>query len=318
MMRQMLAKTNHGDGRYRAEHRALLPDGQIRWIVSRGRVDFNRKGEPIRLRGVSLDITQKKHADLEAQAHRNEVAHLLRVASLAELSSALAHELSQPLTAILSNAQAAQLIIAHDKRDLEEIRNILADIVNDDKRASEVIARLRVLLKKSDFQPQPLEANALIQEVLKLMNYDLTARPVRVVTELTAGLPAVRGDRVQLQQVLINLILNARDAMALSAENARTLTLRSRRAEGNVIQISVSDTGTGIPPGYEETIFQPYQTTKPQGLGLGLSLSRSIVLAHEGRLWGENQAQGGAAFHFTVPVWQGDSLKVTQETPAHW
>jgi two-component system, LuxR family, sensor kinase FixL len=306
MTRQVLAKTNQGDVRYQAEYRVLLPDGRTRWIASQGRVDFSSKGRPTRLRGVSLDVTHKKLADLEAQAHRNEVAHLLRVASLAELSSALAHELSQPLTAILSNAQAAQLIIAHDKRDLEDIRDILRDIVNDDKRASEVITRLRVLLKKSEFQPQQLKANELIQEVLKLMNYDLMSRPVRVVTEFAAGLPPIRGDRVQLQQVLINLILNARDAMAQSAENARTLTLRSRRAEGNLIQISVSDTGTGIPPGDEEKIFQPYHTTKPQGLGLGLSLSRSIVLAHEGRLWGENQARGGAAFHFTVPVWQGE------------
>ena len=313
LTRQMLTKAIQGDGRYQAEYRALLPDGHMRWIASQGRVDFNCKGQPIRLRGVSLDVTHKKHADLEAQAHRDEVAHLLRVASLAELASALAHELNQPLTAILSNAQAAQLIIAHDNCDLKEIRDILRDIVSDDKRAGEVIARLRVLLKKSEFQPQQLEANELIQEVLKLMNYELMARPVRVVTEFTAGLPPIRGDRVQLQQVLINLILNARDAMAQSTERDRTLTLRSRRVEDNSIQISVADTGIGIAPGDEERIFQPYHTTKPQGLGLGLSLSRSIVLAHGGRLWGENQARGGTAFHFTVPVWQGDALKVTQE-----
>jgi two-component system sensor kinase FixL len=314
MTRQMLAKANQGDGRYQTEYRASLPDGHIRWIASRGRVDFNDKGQPIRLRGVSLDITQNKHAELEAQAHRNEVAHLLRVASLAELSSALAHELSQPLTAILSNTQAAQLIIAHDKCNLEELRDILHDIIHDNKRASAIIARQRSLLKKSEFYSQQLEANELIQEVLQLMHYDLTACPVWVVTEFTAGLPSIRGDRVQLQQVLINLILNARDVMTQSAENARTLTLRSTRVEGPFIQISVEDTGTGIPPGEEERIFQPYHTTKLQGLGLGLSLSRSIVLAHGGRLWGENQAQGGAAFHFTVPVWQGDSLEVTQES----
>jgi signal transduction histidine kinase len=139
------------------------------------------------------------------------------------------------------------------------------------------------------------------------MNYDLTARPVRVVTEFTAGLPSIRGDRVQLQQVLLNLIFNARDAMARTAENARTLTLRSSRLEDGVIQIAVADTGIGIAPGDEERIFQPYHTTKPQGLGLGLSLSRSIVLAHGGRLWGENQPLGGAVFCFTVPVWEGDA-----------
>jgi signal transduction histidine kinase len=314
MMCRTLTKAIQGDGRYQAEYRALPPDGHIRWIASQGRVDFNNKGKPIAIRGVSLDVTLKKHADLEAQAHRKEVAHLLRVASLAELSSALAHELNQPLTAILSNAQAAQLSITRDKYDLEEIRDILRDIVNDDKRASDVITRLRALLKKSEFQPQQLEANELIQEVLKLLNYDLTARSVRVVTEFTAGLPTIRGDRVQLQQVLINLILNARDAMAQFTERARILTLRSRRVEDRLIQISVADTGIGIAPGDEEKIFQPYHTTKPQGLGLGLSLSRSIVLAHGGRLWVENQSADGAVFHFTVPAWQADSPQFIQET----
>jgi two-component system, LuxR family, sensor kinase FixL len=236
------------------------------------------------------------------------------VASLAELASALAHELNQPLTAILSNAQAAQLSIARDKYDLEELRDILRDIVSDDKRASEVITRLRVLLKKSEFKPQRLEANELIQEVLKFMHYELMARPVRVVTEFTAGLPTIRGDRVQLQQVLINLILNARDAMAQSAERDRTLTLRSKRVDDNIIQISVADTGIGIAPGDQEKIFQAYHTTKPQGLGLGLSLSRSILLAHGGHLWVENQSAGGAVFHFTVPAWHGDAPKVAQET----
>jgi PAS domain S-box-containing protein len=307
MTRQTLAKANYGDGRHQTEYRILLPDGRMRWIASQGRVEFNRNGQPIRLRGVSLDITHSKQAEFEAQAHRNEVAHLLRVASLGELSSAVAHELNQPLAAILSNAQAAEVLLSRDKYDLEEIRQILRDIVTDDWRAREVIHRLRLLLKKSEFQPEPLEANELIKEVLKLMKFDLTARGVRVVTEFTTGLPSIRGDRVQLQQVLINLIFNASDAMAHPPESARILTLRSSRVEGSVIQISVLDTGSGIPPGDEETIFEPYYTTKPQGLGLGLSLSRSIVLAHRGRLWAENQSFGGATFHFAIPEWKGDA-----------
>jgi two-component system sensor kinase FixL len=307
MTRHTLAKADHGDGRYQAEYRILLPDGRMRWIASQGRVEFDKNGQPICLRGVSQDITHGKQAEFEAQAHRNEVAHLLRVASLGELSSAVAHELNQPLAAIMSNAQAAELLLSRDKCDLEEVREILRDIVTDDWRAREVIQRLRLLLKKSEFQPEPMEANELINAVLKLMNFDLKARGVQVVTEFTAGLPLIRGDRVQLQQVLINLIFNASDAMAHPPENARILTLRSSRDEGSVIQISVSDTGTGIPPGDEETIFEPYHTTKPQGLGLGLSLSRSIVLAHGGRLWAENQSFGGATFHFAIPEWKGDA-----------
>jgi two-component system, chemotaxis family, CheB/CheR fusion protein len=251
---------------------------------------------------VTLEKIHSKQAEMEAQEHRNEVAHLLRVASIGELSAALAHELNQPLTAILTNAQAANLML-RDQFDLDEIRSILNDIITDNRRASQVISRLRNLLKKSEFELEKLNANELLREVLKLMNHELRARQVRVATELAAGLPSVLGDRVQLQQVLINLILNASEAMSRQPEKTRMLTLKSRR-EGGVVQISVADTGSGIPAGDEEKIFERYHTTKSQGLGLGLSLSRSILLAHGGRLWAENQAVGGAALHFTLPKWK--------------
>jgi PAS domain S-box-containing protein len=308
IMRRTLLQAIAGDGRYQAEYRVLLPDGTKRWLASQGRVEFGDDRRPLRLQGVLLDITQRKQAELEAQEQRGEVARLLRAASLGELSSALAHELNQPLAAILYNAQAAQLFLARDSCDMAEIRHILGDIVSDDQRASEVIRRLRALLTKGEFQPQALDANELIQEVLKLMNYDLMARAVGVVTEFTPGLPSIRGDRVQLQQVLINLILNAGDAMSQPPQNARTLTLRSLPAAGDGVEISVADTGNGIPPGGEETIFQPYHSTKPHGLGLGLSLSRSIVFAHGGRLWAENRTTGGAVFHCAIPAWRGESL----------
>jgi two-component system, LuxR family, sensor kinase FixL len=303
--RQALDKAYQGDGSYQAEHRLVLSDGQVRWLACQGRLEFNSDRQPLRLQGVSLDITRRKLAELEAQAHRNEAAHLLRAASLGELSSALAHELKQPLAAILSNAQAAQLYLNRDNLDLDEVRDILADIVADDKRAGDVIDRLHVLMKKGDLQPQPLEPNQLIRDVLTFMNHELTGRSVRVVTEFAAGLPSIRGDRVQLQQVLINLILNAEDAMSRPRNNDRTLTLRSGLLGDGIVQISVADTGNGIPPGGEETIFESYYTTKPQGLGLGLSLSRSILNAHGGRLWAENQASGGAVFHCAIPEWTG-------------
>jgi C4-dicarboxylate-specific signal transduction histidine kinase len=280
-----------------------MPDGQMRWVASEGYLELDGSGQPARLQGVSMDITHRKQAELDAHAHRNELAHLLRAASLGELSSALAHELSQPLTAILGNTQAAQLILAHEDCDIEEIRDILRDIAADDQRAGEIIGRLRGLLKKGEFQPQPLEANEIIREALKLMNYDLKARSVRVVTELGIGLPSIRGDSVQLQQVLINLILNAVDAMSERTQTARTLTLGSYRLADNRIRFSVVDTGIGIAPGNEEKIFEPYHTTKPRGLGLGLSLSRSIIFAHGGRMWAENRPAGGAALHFSIPEW---------------
>jgi two-component system, LuxR family, sensor kinase FixL len=302
IMRHTLAKSTQGDGRYQIEYRVLMPDGRLRWVSTEGYLELDSSGQPARLQGVTQDITNRKQAELDAHAHRNEVAHLMRAASLGELSSALAHELSQPLTAILGNVEAAQLMLAREGCDLEEIRDILRDVAADDKRAGEVIGRLRTLLKKGEFQPQSLDANDVIQEALKVMNYDLTAHSVRVVTELGIGLPSIRGDSVQLQQVLINLILNAVDAMSERAQSARTLTLGSCRLEDGSIGFFVADTGGGIAPGSEEKIFEPYHTTKPRGLGLGLSLSRSIALAHGGRLWAKNQPAGGAVFYVAIPA----------------
>jgi two-component system, LuxR family, sensor kinase FixL len=304
--RQALEEACRGDGNYQSEHRVLLPDGQVRWLACQGRLELNADNEPLRLLGVSLDITRRKLAELEAHAHRNEAAHLLRVASLGELSSAMAHELKQPLMAIMSNAQAAQILLARDNVDLREIRDIINDILADDKRAGEVIDRLHGLVKRRDFRPQPLEANQLIRDVLHMMNYELTSRSVQVVTELTADDLPIRGDRVQLQQVLINLILNAVDSMSQPPTNDRTLTLRSCRAAGNLIHISLADTGHGIPAGDEETIFESYYTTKSDGLGLGLSLSRSILMAHGGNLRAENQGSNGAIFHCSIPELRGD------------
>ena len=313
--RQALEDAYHGDGSYQTEHSVLLPDGQVRWISCHGRLELNEDDQPLRLQGVSLDITRRKLAELEAQAHRNEAAHMLRVASLGELSSALAHELKQPLTAILTNVQAAQHLLARDNFDLQQVREILSDVVADDKRAGEVIDRLHVLIKRREFQPEPLEANQLIRDVLRLMNHELTGRSVRVVTELTAGVLSIRGDRVQLQQVLLNLILNAVDSMSQPTTSDRTLTLRSRRMGDNVIQISVSDTGHGIPPGDEEAIFESYYTTKPEGLGLGLSLSRSILAAHGGHLRAENQGSSGATFHCSIPEWRDGCVSAQSQDP---
>ncbi len=302
--RQTLESACQGDGNYHSEHRVVLPDGQVRWLSCQGRIEFNEANQPLRLLGVSLDITRRKLAELEAQAHRNEAAHLLRVASLGELSSTLAHELRQPLTAIMSNAQTAQLLLDREGANLQEVRDIISDIVADDRRAGEIIERMHTLAKKRDFDPQPMDANQLIRDVLRLMKYELMSRSVRVVTELSAAVLDIRGDPVQLQQVLINLVLNAIDSMSKSPQQEHTLTFRSLRLQDDVIQISLSDTGGGIPPGDEETIFESYYTTKPGGLGLGLSLSRSILSAHGGQLRAETGAALGATLHCTLPEWK--------------
>ena len=200
-------------------------------------------GKPARMLGASIDITDRKQAELEIAQQRSELAHLSRVTMLGELSGSLAHELNQPLTAILSNAQAAQRFLSHDRADLNEVRDILTDIVAEDKRAGEVIRRLRLLLKKGEVQHQPLSVNEVIQEVLKLVRSDLVNQGFTARAELDPDLPAAHGDRVQLQQVLINLVMNACDAMAGSPAGSRKLIIRTALAEGAGICVSVADRG---------------------------------------------------------------------------
>jgi PAS domain S-box-containing protein len=287
---------------YAAEYRVVLPDNTQRWVTARGRVYPDTHGQPVRMMGATIDITSRKQAELEVQQQRGELAHLSRVTMLGELSGSLAHELNQPLTAILSNAQAAQRFLAHDNADLNEVRDILADIVAEDKRAGEVIRRLRLLLKKGEVQHQPFDLNEAVREVLKLVRSDLVNQGVAVHTELAPALPAVNADRVQLQQVLLNLVMNACDAMAGGLAGDRKLIIRTGLAGDEGIRVSVADRGAGLAPENLEKAFEPFFTTKVQGMGLGLSVCRTIINAHGGKLWAANNPERGATFHFTLPA----------------
>jgi len=247
-----------------------------------------------------LDITERRQNERTAARQRDEIAHLSRVATLGELSGSLAHEINQPLMGILSNAQAAQRFLAHDDVNLDEVREILVDIVEDDKRAGEVIRRLRALLKKGEVQKRPLDINAVVDDVVGLTRNDLMNRDVAVSTELTPDLPSVFGDQIQLQQVLLNLVMNACEAME-AVPGARQVHIRTRRADGGVVELSVADRGGGVPPADLERIFEPFVTTKEHGTGLGLSICRTIMAAHGGRLWAENVGEG-ATFRCTLPL----------------
>jgi PAS domain S-box-containing protein len=287
---------------YEAEYRVILPQGQLRWIAGRGQVEFDRDGQPVRLRGAALDITNRKQAELEAARHRNEMAHLSRVTTLGELSGSLAHELNRPLGAILSNAQAAQRMLANGGVDVAEFREILNDIVSENKRAAEVIRRLRLWLQKGEVQHQSLPINKVVRDVLKLMRTDLISQNVSVDTELARNLPIVTGDAVQLQQVLVNLVVNACDAMADGDTRERRLRIRTGIENGgDAVIVSVTDRGGGIQVKEAEQMFEPFFTTKAKGMGLGLSVCRTIIAAHRGRLWATNNAERGATFHFTMP-----------------
>ena len=245
------------------------------------------------------DISARRQAEQEAVERRNELAHLSRVALLAELSGSLAHELNQPLTAILSNAQAGARFLARDPPDLEEVRESLRDIVESDKRAGEIIRRMRAMLRKDPPDFQRLDLNEVVADVLHILHSDLITRSIGVRLELQPALPATIGDRIQLQQVLLNLVLNGCDAMA-SCEAPCVLTIRTRQPGPGRIILDVIDGGRGIPEQDLERIFEPFVSSKSAGLGLGLAVCRTIVQTHDGRLWAENNEGPGATLHLEL------------------
>ena len=250
-----------------------------------------------------VDITERKLAELEAARQRHDLAHLARVTALGELSSSLAHELTHPLTAILSNAQAAQRFLADDNVDLDEVREILNDIVTQDQRAGEVIHGLRLLLQKGEPQKQcdDVDLNEVIREVVQLMRSDLINRNATLDTDLAQNLPAVTGDRVQLQQVLLNLALNGCEALGDYNSSERRLLIASQWENG-AVRVSVADRGSGIPEEKMQQVFERFFTTKKEGMGLGLSVCRTIIDAHRGKIWATNNAGCGATFHFSLPI----------------
>ena len=265
-----------------------------------------RNGERVRLEGLvrrqsdelKIDATLIRKKDLEIIKQREELLHVTRVGKLAEFVSSLAHEISQPLTAILSYAQAAQRMLAGREPELQKV---LSYIIDDDQRAVEVIRRLRSLLKKSVPETKPLDINVLINDTVMLIATDAAVRNDVLKTKLENGLPLVRGDRIQLQQVLLNLISNSFDALE-GTQDTREISIRTSCKNTHTILVEVKDSGCGIIARNMPKLFTHFFTSKPDGLGMGLSISRSIVEAHGGRLEAKNNRGRGATFYFTIPV----------------
>jgi len=279
-------------------HEVLRADGTIgyqQWI------DHVIGDGGVEIQGIGRDVTQLRRAELEVDRQREQVTHLTRVAILGQLAGALAHELRQPLTAILSNAQAAQRLLMRESVDVAELNDILEDIVTDDVRTGEVIARLRSLLKKGEHVFRPLDVNTIVRDTLALARGKLVEHRVTLVSDLASPLPAARGDPVQLQQVLLNLLLNASEAMGENDPSERLLNVSSSR-QGDFVAVAVRDVGGGIAPQVADRLFEPFFTTKPQGLGLGLSICQSIIAVHGGQLTATNNGDRGATFVFTLPV----------------
>ncbi len=248
-----------------------------------------------------LDISDRKRAETDARRMREELTRVGRAATMGQLTAALAHEVNQPLTGILSNAQAARRFLAADPPDLGEIRAILDDIVADDRRAGEVVHRLRSMLKRREPELTLVDVNGLVQDVMRFLHSDAVLRNATLIQDLDAEAPAIMGDLVHLQQVLVNLVLNGLDAMKSVPAEQRRLIVRTERRDAAVC-IVVRDFGTGLPASSPERLFEPFFTTKPDGLGMGLPIARSIVEAHGGRLWAADSGDQGATFFITLPA----------------
>jgi len=296
-LQQAVDKALAGGQEFDLEYRVLDHQGDMRWIAARGRAPHGVAG---RLVGVALDITERKANDLAVEHDRAALRQLSRVSMVGQLSAAIAHQLNQPLAAILGNAEAAQKMLGRDGVDLQELRAICDDIVAEDRRASEVIRRLRELYQRADMKMEQVHLNTLAQETLELLHTELQLRHVAVATLLAPGLPPVTGSPVQLQQVLMNLILNGIDALS-SIDHERLLTLRTEAAHGEVC-LAVSDNGPGIRPDELKMVFEPFWSTKSNGMGMGLSICQSIVAAHGGRIVAMNNPNRGATFLVVLRV----------------
>jgi PAS domain S-box-containing protein len=278
----------------------ISKSGKIVFLETSGAPILDKAGQLLGYRGADTDVTARRLAEMETQTLRQELALFSRVATTGELAASIAHELNQPLAAILSNAQAALRLMQDKDPDIKELREIFEDIAADDQRAADVIRSLRSMLKKSTGERRPLMLNSLVKDVLSIVRNDGLARKISINFDSGSPLPQVNGDRVQLQQVILNLVMNAFEAMD-SSDGSRELKLRTRR-DGKEIILDVMDSGFGIPSDILDAIFTPFFTTKHSGLGMGLALSRTIVTAHNGRLWAENNPETGATFHLALPI----------------
>jgi signal transduction histidine kinase len=303
LVRQTIERASQDGNDFTITHRLLLPDGSVGYAHIAAHAKRDKAGE-IEFVGAVMDITERKKADEALRKARADLAQVARLTTLGELTASIAHEVNQPLAAIVTNANASLRWLDHDPPDLGETRDAIRRIIRDGGRGSDVIARIRGQLKKEPALRERLDLNEVVRETIALAWADLQG--VAVQTDLAPGLALVSADRIQLQQVLLNLAMNAIDAMKPVTDQARVLRIRTSDHAGPSILVAVQDSGIGLDPVRIEQLFETFYTTKPDGLGLGLSICRSIVEGYGGRLWAEPNPGPGATFQFTLPSVEAD------------
>ena len=298
LVKRIIERASQDGKDFDFEHRLLMPDGSVKYVhvVAHALSDESRSIEFV---GAVMDVTAQKRAGETLRRAQADLARVSRVTTMGELTASLAHEVNQPIAAAVTNANICLRWLGRDHPDVEEARAAASRIVKDATRAAEIISRIRLLFKKGTPERELIDVNEIIREMIVLLWSEATRYNILVRTELAADLPRVMGDRVQLQQVLMNVMMNAIDAMK-DVDGTRELIMKSQRAENEQLMVSVSDTGVGLPPRQADQIFNAFFTTKPYGTGMGLSISRSIVESHGGRLWAADNTPRGASFCFTL------------------
>ena len=283
------------------QFRIQRPDGEIRWIEHACQPVFDGQGNNKGVRASNRDVTKREFYKSESRQLQSELAHIDRIVTISALTSALAHEINQPLAAMRSYAQAALRFMDKDQPEYDSVRKALQGIVADNKRAAAVVNRLRDLVKKGKAHREMLDINSIINDVVGLINSEIVLRNASITLDLHPIVPVVHGDSIQIQQVLLNLLTNALDALDNQPFEARTITISTRPENSNGTIISISDSGGGIPADKIQAIFAPFHTTKPKGVGLGLAICKSIIEAHGGKIWAANNPEGGATFYLSLP-----------------
>src|SRR5256886_5734023 len=286
---------------FEIEYRLLRRDGDIRWLISRGRYGHDDRGGVSELIGVAIDITAQVKADLELRLQREEMARMSRVSSMGELTASLAHELNQPLTAIASNVAAGRRFLAQRSPDLAMFKELLDDVAADARRAGDIIHGIHHFVRKSEGVRRAVNLNEIIREVLRLLHSDLLGRGTAIETQLAPSLPSVDANAVQLQQVLLNLLMNSLEAMQATPAAKRRVVISTTCEANSSVTVGVRDYGSGLPKEDLDKVFTHFYSTKPNGMGMGLTVVRSIIEAHGGKLRAEN-VDVGARFFFTLPV----------------